>query len=108
MFWGGCWAGAGPPPATGPDAAPRRPWGLAPRLAELGALPPGQGATPAEQTDVARPPMPRPRTLCSRSSQDITRVSKECNVGFPNSLRIKWGHQEIFFTSFLNRADAYK
>ncbi|KAL6766516.1 hypothetical protein ACKKBG_A36340 [Auxenochlorella protothecoides x Auxenochlorella symbiontica] len=41
--------------------------------------------------------------------KDITKVTKESNVGFPNSVKICWGHtHSLFFTSFLNREDAYK
>ncbi|RMZ56452.1 hypothetical protein APUTEX25_004675 [Auxenochlorella protothecoides] len=40
--------------------------------------------------------------------KDITKVTKESNVGFPNSVKICWGHtHSLFFTSFLNREDAY-
>ena len=36
-------------------------------------------------------------------------MTKETNVGFPNSIRIKWGdHDSLFFTSFINREDAYE
>ncbi|KAK2076207.1 hypothetical protein QBZ16_001139 [Prototheca wickerhamii] len=39
---------------------------------------------------------------------EVTSMTKETNVGFPNSIRVKWGdHDSLFFTSFINREDAY-
>ena len=55
----------------------------------------------------------RSRAISSQSmstrTQEVTSMTKETNVGFPNSIRIKWGdHDSLFFTSFINREDAYE
>lgn len=61
------------------------------------------------------------RTLCFSSSvfgykkqkvvpfQAVTSVLKRKNVGFPNSIEVRWGNgRREFFTSFVSRQEAYK
>lgn len=46
-------------------------------------------------------------TYLSIHTSDVTSVEKCTNMGFPNSLRIRYADKKVILTSFLNRQEAY-